>query len=190
MKFIDINKRYTELVAEYIGEGYSINAASMGGSQGEISKVDLTDGKRILRVLVQAFNDWSKKLEGVEIIVGFSTDNVFPNSSNTFAQTIWNDRIEVIKTERFYELGVNRYNERFYGTEQEAYTAAKLRLKRYREKAYVNAPKNLSEKSMEIAKRVIRKKLGVSRIYEADVRITKRNGAYVVGYRNKTYRLH
>lgn len=88
MKFIDINKRYTELVAEYIGEGYSINAASMGGSQGEISKVDLTDGKRILRVLVQTFSDWRKKLEGVEIIVGFSTDNVFPNSSNTFSQTI------------------------------------------------------------------------------------------------------
>lgn len=190
MKFIDINKRYTELVAEYIGEGYSINAASMGGSQGEISKVDLTDGKRILRVLVQNFSDWSKKLEGVEIIVGFSTDNVFPNSSNTFSQTIWNERLEVVKTERFHELGVNRYNERFYGTEQEAHTAAKLRLKRYKEKASVNAPKKLSEKSMEIAKRVIRKKLGVSRIYEADVRITKRNGAYVVGYRNKTYRIH
>ena len=96
----------------------------MGGSQGEISKVDLTDGKRILRVLVQNFSDWSKKLEGVEIIVGFSTDNVFPNSSNTFSQTIWNERLEVVKTERFHELGVNRYNERFYGTEQEAHTAA------------------------------------------------------------------
>lgn len=34
MKFGDINWRYTEIAAEYIGKGYKINTATMGGSQG------------------------------------------------------------------------------------------------------------------------------------------------------------
>lgn len=57
MKYIDINKRFTEIVSEYIAAGYTLNTASMNGSEGEISKVDLTDGKEILRVLVRRFDD-------------------------------------------------------------------------------------------------------------------------------------
>lgn len=35
MKFNEINKRYTELVTEYLNKGYHINAGTMAGSQGE-----------------------------------------------------------------------------------------------------------------------------------------------------------
>ena len=45
MKYVDINKRFTEIVSEYIAAGYMMNTSSMNGSEGEISKVDLTDGK-------------------------------------------------------------------------------------------------------------------------------------------------
>ena len=52
MKYADINRRFTEIVAEWLAKGYSINTASMSGSQGETAKIDLTDGKEIVRILV------------------------------------------------------------------------------------------------------------------------------------------
>ena len=42
---------------------------------------------------------------------------------------------------------------------------------------------------MEIAKRIIRREFGIKRICEADVTVSKHNGVYTVGYRNKAYRL-
>lgn len=50
MKYIDINQKFTAKVAEYIAKGYTINTATMSGSQGEVAHVDLTDGKQVVRV--------------------------------------------------------------------------------------------------------------------------------------------
>ncbi len=47
MKYIDINQKFTAKVAEYIAKGYTINTATMSGSQGEVAHVDLTDGKQV-----------------------------------------------------------------------------------------------------------------------------------------------
>lgn len=41
MKYADINKRFSEIVTEYLNKGYTFNTATMGGSQGEVAKVDL-----------------------------------------------------------------------------------------------------------------------------------------------------
>lgn len=51
MKYIDINRKFTETVSSYIAQSYIINTASMSGSQGEIAHIDLTDGKQLLSVL-------------------------------------------------------------------------------------------------------------------------------------------
>ena len=58
MKYIDINRKFTETVSSYIAQGYIINTASMSGSQGEIAHIDLTDGKQIVRVLLDSFTEW------------------------------------------------------------------------------------------------------------------------------------
>jgi uncharacterized protein YeeX (DUF496 family) len=55
MKFAEINRRYTEAVAEWLAKGYTINTATMSGTQGEFAKIDLTDGKEIIRVVVAAY---------------------------------------------------------------------------------------------------------------------------------------
>lgn len=55
MKYIDINQRFTAKVAEYIAKGYTINTATMSGSQGEVAHVDLTDGKQVVRVLLAVY---------------------------------------------------------------------------------------------------------------------------------------
>ena len=108
MKYADINRRFTEIVAEWLAKGYSINTASMSGSQGETAKIDLTDGKEIVRILVDRFSDYAANVEGVEIIVGKALDaDVRPNNNDNWA-TLWNNRLEVLQQERFFKIGENR----------------------------------------------------------------------------------
>lgn len=189
MKYSDINRRYTEIVAEYIGKGYTINSASMSGSQGETSKVDLTNGSEIIRVMVDTFSDWEAGIEGVEIIVGRALDHDVVPHSNSGWGTIWNNRIEILNQERFYKIGEDRRHGTYYGTESEAKHAHEVKLSRYIARESSRKTANLTDKAMGIAKRIIRRKFGVKRICESDVKVSKYNGVYIIGYRNKTYRL-
>ena len=137
MKYVDINKRFTEIVSEYIATGYTLNTASMNGSEGEISKVDLTDGKEILRVLVRRFDDCESlcSLTGVEITVGRvpEEDRVTPyDDSNWF--TPWNSHLNQQRQERFFQVGESQRGGKFYGTRQEAEVAQSIRLQRHRAK--------------------------------------------------------
>ncbi len=137
MKYVDINKRFTEIVSEYIAAGYTLNTASMNGSEGEISKVDLTDGKEILRVLVRRFDDCESlcDLTGVEIIVGRvpEKDRVTPHDdSNWF--TPWNNHLDKLRQERFFQVGESQRGGKFYGARQEAEAAWAIRFRRYKAK--------------------------------------------------------
>ena len=194
MKYANINRRFTEIVAEWMAKGYTINTASMSGSQGETAKIDLTDGKEIIRILLERFSDYAANVEGVEIIVGKALDaDVRPNSNDNWG-TLWNNRLEVLQQERFFKIGESRVSGTQYGTEAEAKAAAELRVKRYIAKKCSSKSETFTGKAVEIAKRVIRRKSGVNRIIEADISVFKRNDAdgasYFVSYRNKTYRLH
>lgn len=189
MKYADINERYTEIVAEYIGKGYTINSASMSGSQGETSKIDLTNDIEIIRVMVDTFSDWSANVEGVEIIVGRALDHGVVPHSNSGRETIWNNHLEILNQERFYKIGEDRCHGPYYGTESEAKHAHEVKLSRYIARESSRKTENLTDKAMEIAKRVIRREFSVKRIYDADVRVTRTENMYIVSYRNKTYRL-
>lgn len=92
MKFIDINRKFTAAVSSYIEQGYSINAGTMGGSQGEIANIDLTNGTEIIRVLLTSFNNFHGT-EGVELIVGRVKDDIKPNQEDRWS-TVWNERLE------------------------------------------------------------------------------------------------
>ena len=58
MKFIDINREFTAAASSYMAQGYYINAGTMGGSQGEVAHIDLTNGTEIIRVLLTTFNNY------------------------------------------------------------------------------------------------------------------------------------
>lgn len=162
MKYADINRRFTEIVAEWLAKGYSINTASMSGSQGETAKIDLTDGKEIVRILVDRFSDYAANVEGVEIIVGKALDaDVRPNNNDNWA-TLWNNRLEVLQQKRFFKIGESRVSGTQYGTEAEAKAAAELRVKRYIAKDRSCQDKTFTGEAIEIAKRVIRRKFGVT----------------------------
>ena len=186
MKYIDINKRFSAIVAEYMGKGYNINTASMGGSQGEIAKVDLTDGTEIIRIRIDSFHDWRENVEGFEIIVGKSTDDVTPNSNKTWG-TIWDKHLEIISTERFYKIGSR---EDCYGTKEEAERVANIRHERRMNRQVVRKEWEPNEKAMAIAKRIVRNKIGYKRINEAEIKMGKYKNQYTVSYRGNSYTLH
>lgn len=187
MKYIDINKRFTAIVAEYMTRGYTINSNTMGGSQGETAKIDLTDGKEIIRIMIDSFRDFREGVEGIEIIVGKSTDDVKPNT-NGCHETIWNNRLEVIRTERFYQIG--EYGNDYYATKKDAKRASEIRCKRYCQRKTTKKDFVASEKAMEIAKRIVREKMGYKRIISSEVKISKSDRGYFVTYRSNTYKLH
>lgn len=190
MKYADINRRYTEIIAMYIGRGYTFNTASMGGSQGETCKIDLTDDTEIIRVLVGTFHDCSGNLKGIQITVGKSTDKVAQPHDDSSWNTVWNDHLEVLSTERFYKIGDDRRHGTFYGSEAEAKAVVTIRQSRYFLRESSRKTENITDKAIEIAKRVIRREFGVKRICENDIMVSKYNGVYTIGYKNKTYRLH
>lgn len=191
MKFSDINKRYTEIVSEYITNGYTFNAASMGGSQGEIANIDLTNGIEIIRIYVNSFNDWNHfyGFEGIEIIVGRNTDDVVPNEYRCHS-TVWNSHLDVIVCERFYKIGEDYRHGVLYGTLEEATAANKKREERYASRRSVPAQFVPSPGMIAIAKKVVREKIGYRRVTEADIKLTKENGLYTVSYHGERYRLH
>ena len=49
---------YTETITNFIAQGYQIHTDSMGGTQGEIARVDLSNGLEIIRVFLETDSDW------------------------------------------------------------------------------------------------------------------------------------
>lgn len=190
MKYADINKKYTAIIAEYLAKGYTINTRSMCGSQGDYAHIDLTDGTEVIRILVDTFHEWDKlSLDGLEIIVGRADSEVIPNCENDY-HTLWNSKLDIISRERFYEIGADRRHGKFYGTLEKATAAQQLKVRRYIAKHQDSKSEDITVKAMEIAKRIISREFKVKRICEADVTISKHNGTYTIKYRGKVYRLH
>ena len=194
MKHADINKRYTEIVTEWIGKGYTINTSTMSGSQGEKAKIDLTNGTEIIRILVCTFHDWDENTDGVEIIVGKCTDKVKPHDGIGY-DTIWNDRLEVLHQERFYKIGRNRSD--YYGTQAEAKAAADKSIERYRRKDIAGYEKvNFTDaKAVQLAKSYILRKNICKRVNLDNISVYKtisRKGyvQYCVAYKATGYALH
>ena len=208
MKFAEINARFTQIVAEYMGKGYTINTASMAGSQGEIGKVDLTNGTEIIRVLLGTFNHPCTRIngrfysfEGIELIVGRVTDKITPNSSSTF-QTAWNEHLERLHTEGFYQIGrEKRGGGKWYGTKEEAMAQQDKNWNRII--AWnVDSTKDLTDAAKRIVLPFVRRQQGCKSVREAEITSVKKctyihvEGSHVVDYaryiveaRGKSFRL-
>ena len=134
MKFAEINKKFTAKVAEYIAQGWTINAGTMNGSQGEIAKVDMTNGKDIIRVMLdtdyahERIGDRFYCFDKVQLIVGRPEMPIRVNESRDY-DTIWNNHLDVIYCEEFYKIGRGRPD--WYGTKEETMAAQDKHLDRY-----------------------------------------------------------
>ena len=112
MKSTDINAIFSAKVAEFLANGYQINTNTMGGSQGEVAKVDFRKGDELIRVLLDRKTIFNEHFtcDGIVLIVGRCTDPYAVNAQGFRDATIWNNHLEIIEERTFCKMGM-RWND-------------------------------------------------------------------------------
>lgn len=111
MKFNEINAIYSQKIAELLAGGYTINANTMGGSQGDIAAIDLRKGSDVLRVrlhreMMHSFKEENFWGNNITMTIGRCTDPaVIKATGYTSYATIWNNQLEIIEERVFWEMG-------------------------------------------------------------------------------------
>lgn len=159
MKKQEIERMYTQKVAELLNQGWRVHASTMPGHQGEIAHIDLTDGSEIHRVLLQRELAWSHLDDGfhgdrITITVGRNTEEVWPG----WDSTIWNQRLEVLSQIEMAEIQTpdRRHPDGWYTDFEEAVRISKIRHAR-REAQWLADAKELGDAYKSIALRWLRK---------------------------------
>ncbi|MBO4697074.1 MAG: hypothetical protein J5643_07350 [Lachnospiraceae bacterium] len=186
MKFEEINRKFTDTVSEWIAKGYVINSSTMGGHQGEIAKIDLTDGKDIIRILLNTDDKIVHSGEGVGIriyelnwvalIVGKANaeENRITTHSSKGYDTIWNDKLEVISEVDFYRIGGR--NSDWFGSKEEAFEWSDIRTERAMAKHRTRrdvSDELLSDKAKEIVLPFIRRQPRCKTVKASDIEVFK-----------------
>lgn len=96
----DISRIYTSKIAELLSAGYQINPWTMSGSQGEIAKVDLTNGSEIIRVLIETSYEFT-----IGEIVTITIGRVVEQDR----LTIWNHHLKVCSQIKFAQIAEDYY---------------------------------------------------------------------------------
>ena len=142
MKKADLNTIFTAKVNELLAQGYIFHTQTMAGHQGEIAKVDLTNGEEVIRVIMEenGFN-WDKEKDlflhdKITITVGRATEVQF--------DTIWNNKLEVLDQEVFYQA--DHYSD-YLITEEEAIENAKKHKERLMAKAQTKETEEITDKA-------------------------------------------
>jgi hypothetical protein len=201
IKPADINAKFSSIVAGYLSKGYVLNSGTMGGSSaGELCHVDVTDGKEVLRVSVATFTASCEsriKIEGVEVVVERVIDHVTPNSlRHDFV-----GKCETIHQDRFYSLCNFNRADAYTTNLDHACAAEKKRHLRCRHRTFrVSWPCFVlsetfdSPGALDIAKKFIQKKTGLSRVQKSKIKIQKihdndKHAEYRISYQNKAWDL-
>lgn len=165
MKFDEINKRYSRQVARYISNGYWINAGTMGGSQGEIAHVDMTNGTELIRILVEERTDYELNngygMEYVTVLVGKvpASENVKIGANDRLGNTVWNNHLEVITEQRFYKIG--KSNSGWYvDTFEEAVAAKELKRERFNTRMQSEPTKRVFKNAENAVKSFVKRQPG------------------------------
>jgi hypothetical protein len=98
---------FTEKVSEYIKQGYRFNTSSMGGSQGEVAKVDLRkdSNDEVVRVMIDSRYDSDIGKLITRIMAGEEIREI----GNT--RTIWNQDLKVLWEAKYIEVKEGEYEQ-------------------------------------------------------------------------------
>lgn len=197
----DINRIFTEKVSELIAQGFQINPATMGGSQGEIAHVDLCRGDEILRILLGRDGGWGKGPECLVLAVGCCTQAI-RNDNLTRRETIWNGQLEILSEIKFASATRSLCDTPVYLDLASGQEAEEKRERRWKARQLPNR-RELPDASKLIALRYLRKQKGfktcriseiesVVRIEQQDWRGRTNHGlqCYEIKARGKTFELH
>ena len=155
----EIDRMFTAKVTEYLNKGYRFHTDTMGGSQGEIAKVDLTNGAEIIRVLLE---DKFEPMGGerVAITVGRNTDRLRGDTSDT----IWNDNLEILEERAFCKVSRN-----FYVTPEEYPAIWEKRLARREARGERWGNEELGESAKAIVLPFVRRQPKCKRVKACDI---------------------
>lgn len=98
----DINELFTKVLNKYLSKGYVFNLNTMGGSQGEIAKVDLTNGEHIYRINIDKEHDFENCIDTIKITVKEYETNEKRIDDSWI--TLWNNKGLLIECINFYEI--------------------------------------------------------------------------------------
>lgn len=196
MKKFEINKKFTEIVNNYISDGYVINLVSMSGSQGEECKVDLVKGDQLVRIWTNSensssyynrtINSWNGNMLVLRIGVW-----KYPAKNSFNETTVWMQDFTVIESYTFYEI------ERSVEYTEDLNEALQIQEKRY--SRYKNHDHNFGNiisyrednGAKVIAAKYLKSKEGYKRISYDKMKIQKiidnKEVRYVIIYNNNRY---
>lgn len=171
MKYKDIDARMTEIVVDFIRNGWLLNTNSFSGNQGEIAKVDLTNGTDVVRIVLDSFSHFSDGkseniaeyyISGYRITVGYGNkvDSFHPHEPS-WHSPLWTTHLQNSVSECFYCLGeACRGVDWFTDNKEEAIRAYRLRSKRYASKG--SSPHHeLPDAAKKVALRILRRRKGM-----------------------------
>ena len=187
MKYAEINRRFTDKVNEYLTNGYIINSTTMHGSQGEVAKVDLTNNKEIIRVMINEcwYNHYEYK--GYEIYVGRAIKGNRCINAYGSCNTIWNNELVEISSEKYYQADYYKDKDWFVTEEEIKKNSIKCN---ERIKNRWSFSKPVSDKAKDIALKYVRKQPKCSRARKESIRMIKNeNNKYHIYYKNYCWEL-
>lgn len=197
MKFSEINKAFTGKVAEWMAKGFHINTATMSGHQGEISKIDMTDGKEIIRINLASGSEIvhegkngvvrSYWLDYVELTVGRDTSGCEADGASTCG-TLWTNELAVSETFRWYVIGEKRGG-KWYGTKEEAIACQDKAIDRRLARKLSDVDAELGDAAKKAVLSYVRRQKGCATCKLADIKVFRENGRYKVKARGKSFTL-
>ena len=195
MKYADINKRFTEIVAEYIAKGYTINTKTMDscGGIGVFAGVDLTNGKEIIRVYMKDNHFYDMESDDFisyntfHIVVGRDTRNAPINDPNHRGY-IDNDRMEIISEETYYQIA----GKDFFGTREDSEKQQKKSHERIRARIVCKRDKTFPASANAAVLSFVRRQKGCKTIKLSDIKKVvkcENDRTYWVYAKNKRYQI-
>lgn len=198
MKKQDIERKYTEKVAELLNQGWRVHTSTMPGHQGEVAHIDLTDGSEIRRVVLERELAWSHLDEGfhgerITITVGRNTDQIWPG----WDSTVWNNHLEKISQIEYAEIQApdRRHPDGWYTDFDEAIRIAHIQHSR-REAQRLPERKELGDAYKSIALRWLRKQPRMKTAKLEDItkmtawRTSEGRRSFQIEAKGKRYTLH
>lgn len=168
MRYAEINKMFTEKVAEYLANGYVINTGSMNGSQGNIASVDLTDGKDIVIVMLdRCHKEW---VDGVKLSVGCVKDDYRGEPNTNRMPTIWHSDLDIIFEDSFYLAGIKADD--WYVSEDELDEVMKIEAKRW-EACYSPSTKTFDDRANKIAVNYVKRQPKCKTAKASEIKVTR-----------------
>ena len=180
----DIREAYTAKVNEYLARGMKINIGTMSGTQGEIARVDVTDGEYIYRIRLD--RDFLSVTELVGYYFRADTINLtiekFKDEGykvlNTFT-ILWGGKGELVEEKVWYAIDNDR--RAFVDTIENVMYYKKLH--DVRREARERATQEITDKArLALIYKIIKRRKGYSNVTKKNIqRVVRRdNGGYLV----------